>query len=209
MVARTLLNPRLVRFALLAFLLGGCIIPFATPPIKGEIGGATRVGREDERNSSSLHAAVGSHLASGTQSDKQRFDIGGGWTFEKTKDTTSNGFYLDAAWFIDRTRLSRTSIGARGEVRWLDEGKAIAAKLRIDTELFATGEKDFKGDDKCGTMAGRHYGTTAVGLFVEGGRVWAPHDVMTNGGGDAWVATAGLTVRLPSSVGVWIGIPGC
>jgi hypothetical protein len=199
-----------VRLALLAVVLTGCIIPFATPPVKGEIGGGTRVGREDERNAKALHAAAGTHLASGTTSEAQPFDVGAGWTMEKTADTISHGIYLDAAVFIDRTRRTRTSIGARGEVRWLDEGKAAAAKLRIDTELFGSGSRDFESDGHCGSTMGTHYGTTAIGLFVEAGHVWAPAgDPMSTTGGNAWVATAGLTVRLPSAVGVWVGVPGC
>jgi hypothetical protein len=110
-----------------AICLGGCV-PFATPPIKGEIGSATRLG-----------------------------------------------------------------------------GHGAAAKLRIDTELFKSGVSDFDSDDKCGNSSGRHYGTTAIGVFVEAGRTWAPE----MSGGNAWVATAGLTIRLPSAVGVWIGIPWC
>lgn len=186
-------------------MLTGCVIPFATPPLKGEIGGATRVGRESERGSSALHAAVGTHLASGTMTGRQRFDVGGGWTFEKAKDRMSNGVYLDGALFVDRGRRARTSVGARGEVRWLDEGRAAAAKLRIDSELFGAGASDFDGHDKCGSSSGTHYGTRAIGVFVEAGRVWGPEMA----GGDAWVATAGVSVRLPSAVGVWVGIPWC
>lgn len=201
-----------MRFVLLAVLLGGCIIPFATPPLKGEVGGATRIGRatkldEMERGTgeSALHAAVGTHVASATLTDRQRFDAGVGWTMEKTKDAMSNGIYVDGALFIDQTSFARTSVGARGEFRWLGDGHGAAAKLRIDTELFKAGVSDFDSDDRCGSSSGRHYGTTAIGVFVEAGRTWAP----STSGGDAWVATAGLTVRLPSAVGVWIGIPWC
>ena len=201
-----------MRCLLLLVLASGCIIPFATPPLKGEIGGATRIGRasrlddnEQRSGDSSMHAAVGSHVASATLSDRQKFDVGAGWTMEKTKDSMSNGAYLDTSWFFDRASHARTSVGARGEVRWLDEGHAAAAKLRIDTELFDTGTRDFTGDDKCGTTSGTLFGTTAIGVFVEAGRVWAPE----MSGGNAWVATAGVTVRLPGTAGVWIGIPWC
>ena len=201
-------------------LATGCIIPFATPPIKGEIGGATRAswpaaepksatrldGDEMKTASSSaLHASAGSHLASATLTNRQRFDVGAGWTMERTKDSMSNGVYLDTAWFIDRGGYARTSIGARGEFRWIDGGHGAAAKLRIDTELFKAGQSDFESDTKCGSSSGQHIGTTAIGVFVEAGRAWAPE----MSGGNAWVATAGVTIRLPSSVGVWIGIPWC
>ena len=195
-------------------LATGCIIPFATPPLKGEIGGSTRVGRAtrldgDEMrtaSSSALHASAGTHVASATLTNKQRFDVGAGWTMERTKDSMSNGVYLDTAWFIDRGGYARTSVGARGEVRWLDGGAhGAAAKLRIDTELFTSGTTDFDSETKCGSSTGTYLGTTAIGVFVEAGRAWAPE----MNGGNAWVATAGVTIRLPSSVGVWIGIPWC
>lgn len=158
-------------------------------------------------SSSALHASVGTHVASATLSNKQKFDIGAGWTMERTKDSMSNGIYVDTAWFIDRGSSARTSVGVRGELRWLDGGEANAgaAKLRIDTELFKTGTGTFEGEDHCGTMAGTHFGTSSVGLFVEAGRAWAPE----MSGGNAWVATAGVTIRLPSTAGVWIGIPWC
>ena len=198
-----------MRFVLLAVLLSGCIIPFATPPLKGELGGGTRVGREGERNSKTLHAAVGTHLASGTTSTTQRFDVGAGWTMDKTADTLAHGLYVDAAVFVDRTRRARTSVGGRGELRWMDEGRAAAAKLRIDAELFGSGSREFESDGHCGSTSGVHHGTTAIGVFVEAGHVWAPGDPMTTRGGNAWVATAGLTLRLPSAAGVWVGVPGC
>jgi hypothetical protein len=203
-----------VRVAILfVVLLSGCIIPFATPPLKGEIGASSRIGHEDERNSSSLHAAAGTHLASGTMSSKQPFDVGAGWTFEKTADSHTHGLYVDGAFFVDRFRSSRTSVGARGEMRWLEgEGHAYAAKLRAEAELFSAGSSNFESNDHCGSSSGTHYGTGAIGLFVEAGHVWEPQ--MSAGGdgrsgGNAWVATAGITVRIPSAVGVWIGIPYC
>ena len=199
-----------ILWVLLSSWLGGCIIPFATPPLKGEIGASSRIAHEDERNSSSLHAAVGTHLASGTMTSKQPFDIGAGWVFEKTADSHTNGLYVDGAFFVDKYKSSRTSVGARGEMRWLEgEGHAYAAKLRVEAELFSAGSSDFESNDHCGSSSGTHYGTGAIGLFVEGGRVWEPQMSGAMGGGDAWVATAGITVRIPSAVGVWVGIPWC
>lgn len=204
-----------MRFALLLIFATGCILPFMTPPLKGEIGGATRIGRatrldENEQRSgdSSMHAAVGAHLASATMTPTQRFDVGAGWTMEKTKDSMSNGIYVDTAWFIDRASHSRTSVGMRGEVREIDGGYAKAAKLRIDAELFESGQGDIDGHSRCGSTAGTRFGTTAIGVFVEAGRVWAP-DTMDTSGGNAWIATAGVTLRLPTTAGVYVGIPWC
>ncbi|MBA3391401.1 MAG: hypothetical protein H0T89_02100 [Deltaproteobacteria bacterium] len=194
----------IARFVALAMLLPGCIIPFAIPPTRSEIGSSTRIGRASEPGSSSLHAAVGTHLASGTQRRDQAFDVGAGWTFEKTTEQTSNGVYLDGAVFIDRTARTRTSLGGRGELRSMTDGKAAAAKLRLDTEVYGGGTSKFSSNDRCGTSSGTYFGTTAVGMFAEAGHVWS-----TGPEGNAWVATAGVSMRIPSSVGVWIGIPGC
>jgi hypothetical protein len=204
-----------VRFALLVLMFAtGCIIPFATPPMRAELGGGTRIGgtpaQTDEMpaadSASSLHAAVGTHVASGTMTRKQTFDVGAGWTFDKSRAQTSNGIYLEGAYFLDRMGTWRTSVGPRTELRWLDDGgKAGAVKLRIDTEAYSAGERPFKGHDKCGTAAGTTLGTSSFGFFVEGGRVWAPEQ----SGGSAWIATAGITVRIPTALGVWVGIPWC
>jgi hypothetical protein len=139
----------------------------------------------------------------------QPFDVGAGWTYEQTAAGTSNGVYLDGALFVERTRRTRTSLGGRGELRWLNvdrmaAGNAVAAKLRIDTEIYGGGTSKFSGDDHCGTMAGTWSGTTAVGLFAEAGRVWS-----SEADGDAWVATAGVSMRIPSAIGVYVGIPYC
>ena len=57
-------------------------------------------------------------------------------------------------------------------------------------------------DDRCGVAVGSHHGNAGVGVYVEAGPVWQPD-------GRAWLATAGLTLRMPAVMGVWVGIPGC
>jgi hypothetical protein len=196
----------------------GCVLPFMIPPMKAEIGGGTRTASTATTNAasgdemepvhatSSLHAAVGAHLASGTLSGRQPFDVGAGWTFETTRDQTSHGLYLDMAHFIERSGRWRTSVGGRGELRWLADGeKGGAALLRIDTEVFSAGEKPLSGRDRCGAAAGTAYGTSAFGFFVQAGRAWAPEV----SGGAGWVATAGISVRTPLAAGVYVGVPGC
>src|SRR5262245_45796597 len=100
-MARRLLICSVMRFVavVIAVFATGCIIPDATPPLKGEIGMSSRVGHEDEPNARSLHAAVGAHLASATQTPHQLFDVGMGWIVEKTADDSSHGLYLDGAFF--------------------------------------------------------------------------------------------------------------
>jgi hypothetical protein len=189
----------------IAILAGGCIIPFATPPMRAEVGAASRTGAT--ASPSMVHVAVGAHLASGTQSRKQKFDVGAGWVFQHDVGTdepsTGNGVYLDGAAFLDPGGSGRTSVGGRTEVMWLPGGPAFALKLRIDSEVFKPTNSPFKSNDRCGSAAGQHIGTVAVGFFTEAGVVRLPE------GDTAWTATAGVTFRLPSAVGVYIGIPWC
>jgi len=197
---------RALRTALPCLALGACVMPFATPPIKAEVGAASN--RTGEAPSASLiQVAVGSHLASGTHSRNQPYDLGIGWVFQHDFTTegpsTTNGLYLDGAMFIDRRSSSRTSAGVRSELLWMPGGLAVAAKLRIDHELFRPVSSPFSSHDHCGSASGHQYGTAAIGLFTEAGAVRTPEGVT------AFTATAGLTFRLPSAMGVWIGIPYC
>lgn len=180
-------------------------MPFATPPVRGELGQSSRLGQADARGGGdALHGAVGAHLASATTRRDQPFDLGAGWLFERTADEVSHGAYVDGAVFLERAGRSRTSAGARGELRALVDGSAVAAKLRLDTELYGGGHDDFTSEDRCASWAGTYHGTAAVGLYVEAGREWS-----TGMAGNAWVASAGVTLRLPSTVGIAIGIPYC
>lgn len=178
----------------------GCVIPFAIPPLRGEVGAATKVAGEGPR---SLQAAGGVHLASGTVRHDQRFDLGAGYIYAHNAETSAQGFYVDGALFVARRGHARTAIGARGEVLWLPMGHALAAKLRVDHELFGGSEGDSDSSGRCGFAVGHHVGTSAIGLYTEAGPTRLP------GGELAWTASAGLTVRLPAVFGAWIGIPGC
>jgi hypothetical protein len=186
---------RVLRFAVLA-LISGCIIPFAIPPLRAEVGTASR-----SDGPIAAHVAVGTHAASATLTGAQRFDVGLGYLVEPSTAGTTHGAYADGALFVERLARTRTSLGVRNELRWNAMGPGYATKLRIDTELFSAGTSTFESDDRCGTATGTRYGTAAIGLYAEAGRAWMP-DTRA-----AWVATAGITARLPSSVGVWIGIP--
>lgn len=180
-------------------------MPFATPPMKVEVGSASRT-RPTPTNSM-IHVAVGAHLASATQSHKQRFDVGAGWVFghdfADEMPSSAHGFYLDGSWFIHRRRASRTSIGARGQVLWAPEGGQVGGVMRVEHEWFTAVDKPFSSSGRCGVASGVHVGTAAVGFFTEAGAMRLPS------GEAAWTATAGVVFRLPSAIGVAIGIPGC
>jgi hypothetical protein len=191
--------PALV-LALAPIPCAGCVIPFVIPPIRGEVGAATQILREEP---ATLQVAAGAHLASGTLRADQPFDVGAGYLLAHNADASSQGVYVDGARFVERSHRVRTSLGGRGELLWTPMGKALGAKLRVDHEWFGSGAQDFHSSDRCGVATGTHIGTAGVGVFAEAGPQWLP------GGELSWTAAAGVTLRLPTSVGVYVGIPGC
>jgi hypothetical protein len=178
----------------------GCVIPFATPPVRAEVGAAAPIVRETAPR---LQAAIGPHLASGTLRRDQPFDVGAGYLLGHDAGGTSHGIYVDAAKFIDRTRGARTALGGRASALRTPMGTSMGARLRIDHELYGPDHSDFSGGNLCGSTSGTRIGTLAAGMFAEVGPQRLP------GGELAWLAAAGITIRLPASIGVYIGIPGC
>ncbi|HEU0031517.1 MAG TPA: hypothetical protein VFQ53_12850 [Kofleriaceae bacterium] len=182
--------------------LGGCIMPYAIPPTRGEIGAATTTGD----HAPAAHVAGGAHFASGTTGSQPTFDLGIGGFFDwNEQGTAARGVYTDAAVFVERHDSTRTSIGLRTELHLPVEmsGPGFGAKLRIDHEMFGSTSKGYSGSDRCGFIAGAAHGTAAVGFYAEAGPVRLPTTET------AWTASAGLTLRLPSTMGIVFGIPGC
>ncbi|MBA3453096.1 MAG: hypothetical protein H0T42_08385 [Deltaproteobacteria bacterium] len=187
---------------MIALLGTGCVIPFVTPPLRAEVGATTQAGGQDSAPPS-IHVAAGAHLASALRRRDQPFDLGIGWVFEGNNQSSGNGGYVEAAYFVDRGVRTRTAAGVRSEILWTSMGRVVANKLRIDHELFTTGRGEFKTKERCGGATGLYSGATAIGVFVEAGHAWRPGD------GFAFVATAGVSLRLPGTVGVMVGIPFC
>ncbi|MGN6104748.1 MAG: hypothetical protein ACTHU0_06580 [Kofleriaceae bacterium] len=181
-------------------LLAGCVVPFVTPPLRTEIGGATQL--TADRRVDRLHMAVGTHLASGT-TRTPRFDLGLGWVFDLGDGAITQGGYFDSSMFVAARGSTRTSVGQRTELLWTAGRVGAAAKLRLDHELFGLADGEFSSSQRCGIAAGRAHGTPAIGLYVEAGHAWLPESP------NAFVATAGITLRAPATYGVAIGIPFC
>jgi hypothetical protein len=201
--------------------LPACVIPYALPPLKGELGASAISGQ-----GATGHAGGGTYVASGTLNKDQKFDLGAGafvdWDEGGVK--TKAG-YVDAAVFVERSHTTRTSVGVRGEMQWAvvpeaavtsrpfatmetpstsTPAPALAVKLRVEHEVFGVMHKGYAGSDKCAAVAGAAHGAGGVGLFAEAGRT-----VNLPGDRSAWSATAGVTLRIPSTIGVFLGIPGC
>lgn len=189
---------RLVLASIPLSLAAGCVMPYALPPLRGELGGATRSG-----DGAAFHVGGGAHLASGTTKPDQRFDVGVGGFYDAREHGSTKGAYGEVSYFLERHSITRTSIGLRGELRWDPEGRGTGAKLRVEHELFGSTDKGYSGSDRCGVIAGGALGTGAIGVFAEAGPVVMPGDRT------AWMAAAGVTFRTPGTVGVAVGIPGC
>jgi hypothetical protein len=150
-----------------------------------------------------MHAAVGVSAASGATHTDLPFDVGAGAIVESSGDgATVAGGYAEGALFVLREGSKRVSVGVRAEVRDTALGMAVATKARLEAEVVSPGAGSFEGQDRCGVVAGVYQGSPGVGLYAEAGPAWTPE-------GAAFVASAGVSVRIPSALGVYIGIPWC
>lgn len=188
-----------MRLILVAAMTSGCVVPFAIPPLRGEVGGTALVGQAP-----AIHVAGGAALASASLRRDQGFDVGaGGFIDAEEHATLARGAYVDTAMFIDRGERTRTSLGVRGELRFAGGAVGPGAKLRIDHEFYGAAKRGFTANDHCGAATGTYHGTAAIGVYSEVGRIWQPDGMST------WTASAGISMRIPATIGVWIGIPGC
>jgi hypothetical protein len=184
--------PRLLLAVLL--LASGCVIPFAVPGSRFD-GGYTL----DHR----LTGRAGAHLLSLRKERDARLDIGAGVALGAPVSPTmsANGGYLDVAWtqHLDHTTLLSVGPG----ISLLDVGGALvtASYVRAGVELWTPTEGSGTADDSCGVAVGGATGRTAIGVYVDVAR--------PNTAEGGLMATAGISVRLPGVLGVFVGIPGC
>jgi hypothetical protein len=150
-----------------------------------------------------MHTVVGVSAASGTTTTDLPFDVGAGALFETSGEgATMTGGYAEGAVFVMRDGPKRVSVGVRAEVRHTALGMAVATKARLEAEVVSPGSGSFEGQDRCGVAGGVYQGSPGIGLYAEAGPSWTPE-------GAAFVASAGVSVRIPSMLGVYIGIPWC
>ena len=215
------------RSALVALaLLGSGCAAGALPPSRTDVGSTMIAG--SGHMASGLRLTTGAHLASGTVNRDIPLDVGAGYVYERMGHPTTSGpaasqslaltgagstgrskplddhvdahgAYLEVAHVIGRSQAHRSWLGARGEVllRQSPEGRrpAAGAYARAAWELFAPRQGAGGFTSECGGGAGVAYGSLGLGLFVESGAQW------TEDLGTAFVATAGLSVRLPFLAG--------
>jgi hypothetical protein len=170
---------------------------------------------QDGRMVSGFRVSTGAHLASGFKRRDIPFDVGAGYVFERidadvapeelamsanggetpTDHVDAHGAYVEAAHVLSRGSAHRSWLGARGEVltRETADGRRVSAgaHARLAWELFGPSEGGGTFTTRCGGGAGFAYGSAGIGLFVESGAQWIEEEET------AFVATAGLTLRLP------------
>ncbi|HTL37679.1 MAG TPA: hypothetical protein VL326_31325 [Kofleriaceae bacterium] len=183
---------------IIAAALPGCL--FAAPPTRTEVGWALGGGEP-----SRTRVATGAHLASIAPAESTRIDLGVGVLYESGDNTqmapSTKGPYADVGVAVVRNRFARVFVGLRGERRWQAHEMHYGTKLRVDAEFFSHSSGPFSGAGECGVVSGAYAGNTGLGAYVEAGAAWLPGD-------PTWIATTGVTVRLPGFAGIAIG-GGC
>ena len=223
---------RSVLVSLGLFLGTGCAVAGALPPSRTDIG--TTVIAGDGEMSSGFRFSTGAHLASGVKRRDFPVDVGAGYVYERLARSPGSanremsegarprkepvaadgaddlhGGYLDVAYTISRDRGHRSWLGARGELLMqsgLDENSRVAgAYARVAWEIFKPSEGAFGGfSDGFGGGVGVSSGSAGLGLFLEAGAQRGEDDH------SAFVATAGLCVRMPFLAGVFFDLcPRC
>jgi hypothetical protein len=202
--------------AVLALLqLGGGCLPFALPPSRTDVGLSTVQGSAG--GTSGLRVQSGVHLASGASGDDLGYDVGVGLIREVSPPTANgdavlmsrepprgagprSGGYLEIARAIARSSSRRTWVGLRAEYlesqdRDVASDASVGVGARIGWELFAPVSASGGELAGCGGVAGVAHGTAAVGVFAESGARRLPDGTI------AFVATAGLSLRVPTVAG--------
>jgi hypothetical protein len=174
---------RLLTLAL-ALLSGACVL---LPPSHTELGTALSIGK---REGAVTHVATGVHLASAVDAP---YDLGVGYTADlDCCGVQAQGMYLEYSARQRQRGNLRTSIGGRGVIFFDDGEVGAGAFARAGVELYTTAKGGFVESSGRGFAAGAVAGAFAVGLYVEAGYEHLPD------GARAFLATAGITVRLPA-----------
>lgn len=164
-----------------------------------------------------LRFSTGAHWASASSDIAEDYDFGAGYVYERTEgpggditskheessnddgSLSSHGAYLGVHRVLSRhkSKNQRTWLGMRGEyLHGNDGGHTLSALARLNWEVYGHAEGAGSSSTNCGSAFGIAYGTAAIGFYAEAGaRRTLEHDA-------SFVATLGLSVRLPTMFGV-------
>jgi len=185
----------------------GCyILPFATPPMQTSIGGGVRVGapREPTQGPGTFQFDIGLRplgLVPTPAYKKRLADAGIGYVVVTNGGPTLHGVYLDGAIFPYQGEIARLGVHLQPRLHFVgDTGHAaFGMATRIDIEARGFADSDFSSSSSSGGGVGHAYGEGGIGFFMEGG--YARFDER-----HTFTMTAGLSVRIPATVGIAWGV---
>jgi hypothetical protein len=188
----------------------GCIVlPFATPPVKGSIGGRAYIPRLADGDRGLLNGQVGINpLQLSRNHLKRRFDIGVGYVGNTGDNYYFNGGYVELTAFpwvgkLGKGAIARASMSAEPTVFLDKQGRTGAGgggKLGLEFAAFAEGPFD-SFSHKSGLVGGG-YGEGGIGVYLEGFGARVFDDSAVGGGMTYFSIGGGLSFRLPASIGV-------
>jgi hypothetical protein len=190
---RPLQDWRPVRFLvpLALVLFGGCA--FVLPPSSTEIGWA------GSARGTVTHVATGVHLASAIDT---KDDYGVGYTANLDRcGVQSQAISLEYARRQSPSPHVRTSLGGRAVLFFGDEDRVgTGAFLRATAEVYGRSKFGFaESGHGNGAVAFIEAGAWGLGVYAEAGYQRLPDDSR------AFLATTGLTLRLPFMAGLAVG----
>jgi len=192
--------------ALLASLSCGCFaLPFGTPPMRVTVGGGARwtlPPPPEQRGrviDSVFQLRAGIDPLQFTRAPRTA-DIGVGYLFETGKSLTLHGAYVEGTVFPIVTDQSR--VGVHLMPRFLydpDSGRAGGGMgMQLSLEAYKFTSDSFSSSSNKGFVFGVAHGEGGIGLYLEGSYTRLGTTTLGTLGG-------GLTIRIPSSVGVAVG----
>jgi len=176
----------------LAILIGvitsaGCAA--GLPPSQTAIGGmiGSRGG--------GVSGSAGAHAKAADRRDRLDVDLGAGYLFERRAGAVAHGTYVALARRLPLGGRRDLWIGGRIELFWLaDDGEPTrGVALRVAVRHHVGGVSAGASDGKAGVGA---YGAFAVGAHADVGVR------SLEGGGAAFMVSAGVTLDLPLLVGI-------
>lgn len=187
---------RLAIVAGLATLTGGCF-PLLTPPLKGDLGYATRLGGD-----SGYRFSGGVSVASIVPEEDFPLDVGAGYVQTATTygsdHVAVHGVYLEGGPRLAGGSFWRVFAGPRLEYYFEPRGSetAMAALGRAEIELFRPYLGAMTSEGEHGAYWGVAFGAIALGAYVEAGYQHLPNEAAFP------LLGGGLLLRIPATAGL-------
>lgn len=187
----------------------GCLLPFALPPSKADIGGGVIANQQEAVPALHLNAGISSNAAQNNNLAATDVQVGyvlhapfSGETNEIVPGGNFHGIYGGFSRFFPVGPSGRTEVGGRGELL-IDraDGVGFGLALHLGIELFTSGTGGFAESSTEGLVVGAYHGTGSLGLFLDLGRLQPPGEL------GATAISAGLSFRIPSMIGLAFVIP--